>query len=61
MGSAFFQPASEHVLEWVILLSLATSVLCGLAFVAMVFVGKWQLAVHTHKERTAHAIAQRHS
>jgi hypothetical protein len=46
MGTVLLQPGMEELLEWVLLLSLATSGLCVLALVVMMFVGRWRHAIH---------------
>jgi hypothetical protein len=56
MGGTLFQPASEHVLEWVLLLSLAASGLCVLSLLVMMFVGRWQHAVRQRAKRRRRAL-----
>jgi hypothetical protein len=50
MSISYFQPFSEHVLEWVILLSAVAAGLCALALAVMMVVGRWRPALHQRKE-----------
>jgi hypothetical protein len=52
MSMSYFQPVSEHVLEWVILLSTAAAWLCALALAMMMVVDRWRLALHQRQEKT---------
>jgi hypothetical protein len=56
MSMSYFQPVSEHVLEWVILFSAVAAGLCALALAVMMVAGRWRLALHQRKakgQRTA--------
>jgi hypothetical protein len=50
MGDELLNPGVEHVLQWVLLLSLAAYAFCVLSLVTMMYVGRWQNAVRQREE-----------
>jgi hypothetical protein len=55
-GNRTFATAMKAVLEWIVLLSLATSGLCMLSLAVMMVVGRWQHAIRQRVKKRRRAL-----